>query len=59
MRCLACDVVLTKMEETSRRYKSSGKFVDLCNHCFSTIEDSVQTVTKHDSGEPTDDFQEE
>lgn len=43
MRCVACNKILTSREST-RRFKESGAFVDLCNGCLSTIDDSVQTV---------------
>lgn len=33
MKCLSCDVPLSDFEAT-RRYESSGEFVDLCNSCF-------------------------
>ena len=49
MHCLACDALLTKVEETSRKYKSNGVFVDLCNDCFSHIADQITTVTRYDA----------
>lgn len=33
MHCLSCDKVMTDYEAT-RRYESSGEFIDLCNGCF-------------------------
>ena len=59
MRCLACDAMLTKTEETSRKYKSNGVFLDLCNPCFSTIETDVKTTTRYDSEDYYDDSEEE
>lgn len=32
IKCLACDVILTDFEAT-RKYED-GSFVDMCNHCF-------------------------
>lgn len=40
MRCLSCDTILTDQEAT-RKYASSGTFIDLCNKCFSTIADDI------------------
>jgi hypothetical protein len=40
MRCLACDRRLNDREST-RRYSSTGDFIDLCDRCFSTISDDV------------------
>lgn len=33
MRCKACDKNLTDFEAT-RKYSSTGEFVDLCNGCY-------------------------
>ncbi len=33
MRCLACNKLLNDYEAT-RKYESTGEFVDLCNGCF-------------------------
>jgi hypothetical protein len=43
MRCLACDKRLNDREST-RKYSSSGTFVDLCDRCFSTISDEVPDI---------------
>lgn len=43
MKCLSCDVVLSNAEAT-RKYKSSGTFVDLCNHCFAPVADSIPVI---------------
>jgi hypothetical protein len=43
MRCQACNVILNTQEST-RRFKGSGEFVDLCNKCLGTINDDVQTT---------------
>ena len=42
MRCLSCDVILTDKEAT-RKYVNAD-FVDLCDGCYSTIADQVETV---------------
>ncbi len=42
-RCIACNCILTPQEST-RRFKGSGTFTELCNRCLHTISDDVQTV---------------
>lgn len=46
MRCLACNKLLSDYEAT-RKYEN-GDFIDLCNHCFATIADSVITIDRQD-----------
>lgn len=46
-RCLSCNEKLNDFEMT-RKYKESGKFVDLCNSCFNTIPDFPSTITRPD-----------
>jgi len=43
MRCNCCNVVLTPQEST-RKFKVSGDYVDMCNKCFNTIEEDVEYV---------------
>jgi len=38
MRCLACNVNLSDREST-RRSMATDEFLDLCDHCFSTVTD--------------------
>jgi hypothetical protein len=47
MRCLSCNVLLTDYEAT-RRYTGSQGFVDLCNHCFSTVEEDILVTERAD-----------
>lgn len=54
MRCKACDSLMTLVEETSRKYKSNGAFVDLCNTCFATISDDIETITKYSAEDEAD-----
>jgi hypothetical protein len=59
MRCLACNRQLNDHEST-RKYASSGSFVDLCDHCFGTVEEDIPTIegtppTSSDEGEYADD----
>ncbi len=44
-RCRACDTRMNEFEMT-RKYADSGEFVDLCNHCFSTIRDQVDVLER-------------
>jgi len=41
MRCKACDASLTDYEST-RRSSNSGEFLDLCNHCYKSIEEDIE-----------------
>jgi hypothetical protein len=43
MRCYSCNNILTT-QESVRRFKNSGDFVDMCNKCLSSISDEVDTV---------------
>ncbi len=43
MKCQACDKILSTQEAT-RRFKESNSFVDLCNKCLATIDDTIETV---------------
>lgn len=45
-RCVCCNVILSASEST-RKFKESGTYVDMCNKCLKTISDDVATV---DSG---------
>jgi hypothetical protein len=54
MRCLSCDRKLNDYERT-RKYASSGTFVDLCNRCFAEIADDVPDL----DGDGVEYFQDE
>jgi hypothetical protein len=43
MKCSCCDVILTT-QESVRKFRNSGEYVDMCNKCLSTISDDVQVV---------------
>jgi hypothetical protein len=47
MRCLSCNKNLTDFEST-RKYASTGEYLDLCNRCYSDIQDDVDTVIRPD-----------
>ena len=40
MKCLSCDVILSDFEAT-RKSEVTNEFFDLCNHCFSYIEEDL------------------
>jgi len=55
MRCSCCNTILSPQEST-RKFKESGTYVDMCNKCLATISDDVDTVDgyapdEHDEGE--------
>lgn len=47
MKCLSCDVILSSFEAT-RKYKNTQNYVDLCNRCFASISDLIQTTSRRD-----------
>lgn len=49
MRCLSCNVILSDKEAT-RKYASTGTFIDLCDHCFSDIEEQVPHIEGQGNG---------
>jgi hypothetical protein len=50
MRCLSCNCQLNDHEAT-RKYASSGTFIDLCDHCFTDVEDEIAVI----EGQPDND----
>lgn len=61
MRCLSCDKILNDYEST-RKSAVTGEYIDLCNHCYSTIKDQVYSkervdlLTESDSYETDSDY---
>lgn len=47
MRCLSCNAALTDYEAT-RRSANTNEFIDLCNHCFASISEDLQTIERED-----------
>jgi hypothetical protein len=47
MRCLSCNAALTDYEAT-RRSVATNEFIDLCNHCFASVSDDLQTIERED-----------
>ena len=46
MRCLACNVELNDYEST--RKDLHGDYIDMCNHCYSTIKDDILSTDRED-----------
>lgn len=57
MRCLSCDKNLTDFEAT-RKSVFSGEFIDLCNHCFASVYEDLQTIERSDLAHEEDSFDE-
>ena len=55
MRCRSCDCDLTDFEAT-RRYSSSGDYIDLCSRCFAPIMDLLDTSERFDLFDPDKDI---
>lgn len=47
MRCIACDKDLNDFEST-RKSKETGEFLDLCNHCYSSIRGRFRVIERED-----------
>ena len=54
MRCECCNVLLTTQEST-RKFKTSGEYVDMCNKCLHTIDDEVSYTEGNTEDEDFDD----
>ena len=46
MRCLACNAELNDYEAT--RKDLHGDYIDMCNHCYSTIKDDILSTDRED-----------
>ena len=47
MRCVACNKVLSDFEST-RKSVNTGEYLDLCNHCFHTIQGDAPSTERED-----------
>lgn len=47
MRCGACNAWLSDFEST-RKSATTGEYLDLCNHCFYTIDGDVLSLERTD-----------
>jgi hypothetical protein len=47
MRCLSCNKNLSDYEAT-RKSANTGEFIDLCNGCFNSVSEDLQTIERSD-----------
>lgn len=45
-RCIACDKNLNDYESTRKDLR--GHYVDLCNSCYTPLQDVIPTITRED-----------
>lgn len=56
MRCLSCNKILSDKEAT-RKYATTGDFIDLCDHCFVDVEEDIPYIEGHgEFGEDDEDY---
>lgn len=55
MRCLACNVLLNDNEAT-RKYANTHTFIDLCDHCFSTVADDIPYIDGRGKQKDSEDY---
>ena len=56
MRCLSCNKRLNDRESV-RKYSNGGGFIDLCDHCFSTVSDDIPDIEEGDN--PTESIEDD
>jgi hypothetical protein len=54
MRCLSCNCQLNDQEAT-RKYANSNTFIDLCDRCFSHVEEDIPYIEGNPSHEDRED----
>jgi transposase-like protein len=47
MRCLSCNKNLTDFEAT-RRSAMTNEFIDLCNYCFASVSEDINSLERED-----------
>lgn len=47
MRCVACNAQLTDFEAT-RKSSETEEFLDLCNHCYSSVANEINSLERYD-----------
>jgi len=57
MRCIACDKELSDFEAT-RKSSTTGEYLDLCNTCYSSIQDELYSDEREDLRGETDELEE-
>ncbi len=50
MRCTCCDRLLNEFEST-RKSKTTGEYLDMCNKCYSTIQSDLASDVRQDLSE--------
>lgn len=50
MRCVCCDRNLNDYEST-RKSRTTGEYLDMCNKCFGLVEDNIETIDRTDFSE--------
>ena len=58
MRCQCCNNIL-KPSESTRKFKLSGAYTDMCSPCLSTITDNEFTETVEGEGQDEELFDDE
>lgn len=54
MRCRACDKNLNDFEST--RKDGEGNFLDLCNHCYHSVQNDIHAEERPDLSEGNDEL---
>lgn len=47
MRCVCCDRLLNDFEST-RKSKTTGDYLDMCNGCVASVQDQLETIDRTD-----------
>ena len=47
MRCTCCDRLLNDFEST-RKSRTTGEYLDMCNKCFGTVQQDLKTDIRND-----------
>lgn len=55
MRCLSCNKQLNDSEAT-RKYATTGEFLDLCDGCFRHVASEIPTVDGHGDEEVNSEY---
>lgn len=50
MRCVFCDRLLNDFEAT-RKSKVTGDYLDMCNKCVGSVQESIETLDRTDLAE--------
>ena len=50
MKCTCCDRILNDFEST-RKNRSTGEYLDMCNKCSAYVTDAIETIDRSDLSE--------